>query len=102
MFSDFSLKALINEWSVEHLGPNPFIQTGETSNAIELYFKGEDLADCPSAQLQTVGEMAEGGKVHVEVMGCTIVYTVKDKKPATDLYELKILTVAANEEPIDH
>ena len=38
----------------------------------------------------------------MEVMGGTIVYTVKDKKPATDLYELKILTVAANEEPIDH
>lgn len=34
MFSDFSLKALINDWSVPHLGPNPFVKVGETSTAI--------------------------------------------------------------------
>ena len=34
MFSDFSLKSLINEWSVPHLGPNPFVKVGETSTAV--------------------------------------------------------------------
>lgn len=76
MFSDFSLKALIKDWSVEHLGPNPFTKTGETDTAIELFFKSEDLANCPSAQLQIVGEMAENGKAHVEVMGGTIIYSI--------------------------
>lgn len=28
MFSDFSLKALINEWSERELGPNPFKKVG--------------------------------------------------------------------------
>jgi len=32
MFSDFSLKALINEWNSDILGNNPFVRTGETSN----------------------------------------------------------------------
>jgi len=32
MFSDFSLKALINRWEDEYgLGPNPFIETGDHS-----------------------------------------------------------------------
>lgn len=32
MFSDFSLKALINKWDDKYeLGPNPFIRTGEYS-----------------------------------------------------------------------
>ena len=28
MFSDFSLKALINEWNPDMLGPNPFRNIG--------------------------------------------------------------------------
>lgn len=28
MFSDFSLKALINDWDASLLGPNPFVKTG--------------------------------------------------------------------------
>ncbi len=32
MFSDFSLKALINQWDESKLGPNPFKKVGETSS----------------------------------------------------------------------
>jgi hypothetical protein len=28
MFSDFALKALIGDWSEQHLGPNPFLNIG--------------------------------------------------------------------------
>lgn len=59
MFSDFSLKALISQWESSILGPNPFQKVGETSTTVELRFKAGDLKECPSAQLQTVGEMAE-------------------------------------------
>lgn len=55
MFSDFSLKALISDWNADLLGPNPFVQTGETSNSIEMKFNPGDLKECPSAQLQIVG-----------------------------------------------
>ena len=39
MFSDFSLKALIKEWDSTLLGPNPFVETGQTSNPIDMRFK---------------------------------------------------------------
>jgi hypothetical protein len=39
MFSDFSLKSLIKTWNEKILGPNPFINTGETAKTTELRFK---------------------------------------------------------------
>ena len=95
MFSDFSLKSLIKQWKSDVLGPNPFKKIGETSNPFELRFKKEDLHDCPSAQLQIVGEMAEGGKVHVEAMGGTILYSI-DQNVKSEEYKLQLLTVASN------
>jgi hypothetical protein len=38
MFSDYSLKALINQWDSHLLGPNPFKKVGETSSPIDLFF----------------------------------------------------------------
>ena len=58
MFSDFSLKALIAQWDEKLLGSNPFVKTGETSGDVELRFKSSVLKECPSAQLQIVGDMA--------------------------------------------
>lgn len=95
MFSDFSLKALIKDWDNHLLGPNPFKKIGETSSEFELCFKSEDLRDCPSAQLQIVGEMADKGKCHVEAMGGTILYSV-DSHVKHEGYDLKVLTVASN------
>jgi hypothetical protein len=76
MFSDFSLKALINQWDGHILGPNPFKKVGEISDSFEIRFNATDLKECPSAQLQIVGDMAEGGKCNVGAMGGTIVYSV--------------------------
>lgn len=38
MFSDFSLKSLIQQWDTAKLGPNPFKKIGETSAPFELSF----------------------------------------------------------------
>jgi hypothetical protein len=38
MFSDFSLKALIKNWKVDILGPNPFLKVGETGTPIKMKF----------------------------------------------------------------
>lgn len=54
------------------------------------------MKECPSAQLQTVGEMAEEGKVNVHCLGGTIVYSVNKDKLNHDKYKLKVLTVATN------
>jgi hypothetical protein len=39
MFSDFSLKALINAWDVSILGINPFKRTGVFTGVTTLKFK---------------------------------------------------------------
>ena len=96
MFSDFSLKALINEWNPDMLGPNPFKNIGETNEPFELHFKPEELEKSPSAQLQIVGEMAEGGKCNVDCMPSTILYTVDQHVKFEGFYDLKVLTVASN------
>lgn len=43
MFSDFSLKALINSWDETILGKNPFKRTGEISGPATLKFKSSVL-----------------------------------------------------------
>lgn len=57
MFSDFSLKALINDWNSTILGTNPFLRTGTTSGQCSLKFKPSKLKECPSSQLQLVGDL---------------------------------------------
>jgi NAD-dependent dihydropyrimidine dehydrogenase PreA subunit len=98
MCSDFSLKSLIHEWSEEHLGPNPFLQVGECDEQICLEFVPSDLSqeEVPQ-QLQVVGELcADSGKAVVTAMGSTIVYTVNPNRKPTQLYDLKVLTVATD------
>lgn len=96
MFSDFSLKSLINQWNESILGPNPFKKVGETAQTVELRFKSNELKESPSAQLQTVGEMAEAGKVNVHTLGGTIMYGVNKKNLNHEKYKLQVLTVASN------
>ena len=100
MFSDFSLKALVKEWKGnEGLGPNPFQKVGEHSGQFELHFKNGELKECPSAQLQSVGQLADGDKCYVEAISGTIVYSVDKTKLNHNSYELKVLTVATNLKP---
>jgi len=92
------LKALITDWSEEHLGPNPFLNIGETSGNVNLQFQPSDLQnDEVPQQLQVVGQLcAERGSAVVGTLSATVVYTVNPKRPATDLYTLKVLTVASD------
>eukprot|EP00928_Gymnodinium_smaydae_P024322 TRINITY_DN1970_c0_g2_i1.p1 TRINITY_DN1970_c0_g2~~TRINITY_DN1970_c0_g2_i1.p1 ORF type:complete len:439 (-),score=96.08 TRINITY_DN1970_c0_g2_i1:212-1528(-) len=99
MCSDFSLKALISEWSEEQLGPNPFLKLQqECDQQFQLDFLPQELRheEVPQ-QLQVVGELcAERGKAIVAALGGTIVYTVNPTRAPTDLYELKVLTVVSS------
>jgi len=95
MFSDFSLKALIRQWDEKKLGPNPFRKMpNEFSETLCLKFQPETLRDSPSAQLQSVGDLSDGGKCNVHCLGGTIVYSVDPKKADNNKYKLQILTVA--------
>lgn len=99
MCSDFSMKALISEWSEEHLGPNPFMKMSvECNEQFQLDFIPAELQneEVPQ-QLQVVGELcAEQGKAIVQAMGGTIVYTVNPHRPPTNVYDLKVLTVVSD------
>ena len=94
MFSDFSLKALVKNWNDKYeLGPNPFVQTTEYTGNFVLRFNPGELKECPSAQLQTVGDMAEAGMCNVQAAGGTIVYSVDKKQLNHQIYKLQVLTV---------
>lgn len=94
MFSDFSLKALIAQWREKSLGPNPFNQFTEHSSNFTLNFNCQILKNCPSAQLQIIGDMATEGHCNVSAMASTIVYGVDKTKLDHDVYKLEVLTVA--------
>jgi len=102
MCSDFSLKALIGSWNDSLLGPNPFKTLGDFGGHFELSFDPVMLAQCPSAQLQQVGELCCSGKAHVEAMSSTICYTVLPSVyTSTTAYRLEVLTVATHIEGFD-
>jgi len=96
MCSDFSLKALISEWSEELLGPNPFTRLpGTCDDQFQLEFFPEHLKneDVPQ-QLQVVGELcAQDGKAAVGALSDTILYTLNPRRKATEVYQVKVLTV---------
>ncbi|CAE7583434.1 SCN11A [Symbiodinium natans] len=96
MCSDFSLKALLSEWSDELLGPNPFVRLpGSCDQQFQLEFFPQHLTheDVPQ-QLQVVGELCtRDGKAVVKALGDTILYTLNPRRRATDRYTLKVLTV---------
>lgn len=97
MFSDFSLKALVAQWKDKYeLGPNPFVKTGEYSGDFQIKFSNAVLKECPSAQLQIVGDMAEGGMCNIHAMGGTIQYCVDKTKTNHKHYTLQALTVVTN------
>lgn len=93
MFSDFSLKALIQDWREDLLGPNPFVKTAEISNRFLLRFDPAMLSACPSAQLQKLGELASDGKAQLQAMPNTIAFSVKWSKADCNAYKCKVLTV---------
>lgn len=96
MFSDFSLKALIAQWDKDTLGPNPFVKVSEYGGNFTLEFDPKQLVECPSAQLQIIGEMAAVGHCNVQAMGGTIVYGVDKTKADTDVYKMQVLTVVTS------
>jgi hypothetical protein len=93
MFSDFSLKALINDWRDDLLGPNPFVQTGTFNSRCQLRFDPASLAACPSAQLQKLGELASDGKAELHAMAGTIAFSVRWRTADCSAYNCQVLTV---------
>lgn len=103
MFSDFSLKALIKEWKEDLLGPNPFKKVSEFGGSFQLRFDAEMLQECPSAQLQKLGELASDGKAHLHAMGGTIAFSVDWTKADCSAYNCQVLTVMTetNGQPVE-
>lgn len=66
-----------------------------------MKFNPGELKECPSAQLQIVGEMAEGGTCHIDVMGGTICYSVNPENLNHNFYKLKVLSVSTTTIPSD-
>merc|ERR1712232_803905 len=95
MCSDFSLKALIRQWPVDQLGPNPFVKIGEFGGHMRLEFDRTRVAECPSAQLRNAQELSSDGSCLVKCLSSTIAYTVDKRVISSQTpYKLDVLTVA--------
>jgi hypothetical protein len=99
MASDFSLKAIIADWKPDILGPNPFVRLPVCCNgSFDLSFDPNVLAECPSAQLVTVGKLATGGHARSHAMASTIIYAVDEAQATAAASEgsiIQVLTVAS-------
>ena len=96
MCSDFSLKALISSWTADsapRLGPNPFRQTGVCSGSLTLAFDTDKLAECPSTQLQKVGDLCKEGVATCHAMSSTITYSMDKTIADNPHYKAEVLTV---------
>merc|ERR1712048_1160906 len=74
---------------------------GEFGGSMQLNFDPNDLAGCPSAQLQKAGEMSSDGSATLHAMPGTIAYTVDTRKADTSAYTLQVLTVASGMDGVD-
>ena len=102
MFSDFSLKALICHWYERFLGPNPFLIVGDFDKSFELAFSPQELMECPSVQLQKVGELCANGKATVGALGGTIRYTLVSDFMTIEEFKISVLTVVTRSERKNH
>jgi hypothetical protein len=79
--------------TIPFLGPLQFEQVGTVGGSVRLRFQREHLMACPSAQLQCVGQLCGDNFAGVHAQPDTIQFVVKHDRPATDVYQLQILTV---------
>lgn len=99
--ADFSLKGLITDWDDELLGPNPFVNVGETSGKFTLEFDIDTLKNSKSTQMQSLGKLVDTGTVDVKAMSNTIVYNVNTKENIE--YVPQVLTIVkTNTDNIKH
>lgn len=101
MVSDFTLKATIGCWDETLLGPCPFVRCGDFDTGFTLRFDPATLKSSASAQLKVVGDLCSDGLAEVHAMGGTCGYTLKERAPVTDKYELTALTVITKVEGRD-
>jgi hypothetical protein len=101
MASDFSLKALIRDWRPQILGPCPFVgvsDMGGCGACFELTFSPEELQSCPSAQLNTVGQLCQHGTATSHAMSNTITYSIDAERAREAIgagTAITVLTVAS-------
>jgi len=60
---------------------------------MDIYFDNKALLKSPSAQLQKVGELCEGGHCTLHALGGTIIYSVDRSKTDTNEYSVEVLTI---------
>lgn len=102
LFSDFSLKALINSWNEEMFGLNPFIRYDDFKKGeIKISFEKEKFKNSNLKQLQVISELVstkeEIGNISVKVLEETISFGFKEELLNTESYNIEILSNIKNE-----
>lgn len=94
MFSDFALKALIDNWDESLLGPNPYINVGTRNNAFKLLFSREHVSESECYQLKSMAQLSIKDSINIHALQSTIEYTVDQEVYNKETpYELQVETV---------
>lgn len=97
LFSDFSLKALINCWNEEIFGLNPFIRYDDLKiGHVKIIFEKEKFKNSNLKQLQVISELVsteeEIGNIYLKVLEETISFGIKEELLNTEFYNIQILS----------
>jgi hypothetical protein len=110
LFSDFSLKALINAWKPEFWGPIPFVNMGSCSGHVKIRFDPKVLQQCPLGQLRAVGDLCANSSKEeedisvagVNAMINTIVYGLSPEAMKASEYSIQVLTIVTDMKCYSH
>jgi hypothetical protein len=97
MMSDFSVKALMNEWTTPRsvLGSNCLVRLGAANYGVQLWFDKQQLRSCCSTQLKALAELSTSSTADVHCMSDTILFGINHQVACqSHHYELSVLTIA--------
>jgi hypothetical protein len=97
MMSDFSVKALMNEWTTPRsvLGSNCLVKLGAAHHGVQLWFDKQQLRSCCSTQLKALAELSTSSTADIHCMSDTILFGINHQVAGqSQHYELSVLTIA--------
>lgn len=98
MFSDFALKALIDNWDESLLGAKPYINVGSRDDAFKLLFSREHVAESECYQLKSMAQLSTTDSINIHALKDTIEYTIDQEVYNKETpYELQVETVVVND-----
>lgn len=99
MMSDFSVKALMKDWTTQRpvLGSNCLVGLGVANFGVQLWFDKHQLRSCCSTQLKALAELSTSTTADIHCMSDTILFGINHRvADQSQHYKLSVLTIATH------